>query len=131
CGGGAGGAGGGVAGWGRAGQAGGYGSSPPRGGGGGGGGRGGGGGTSVCLVGMRSAQTPPPPDPSPPRFAWGEGNPATLLAATVIYFIAFLVLAWPWLSGAVTIPWDAKAQFQPELQFLARSLHEGRPPLWP
>src|SRR5499427_8764591 len=53
-----------------------------------------------------------------------------LLAAIAIYLIAFLVLAWPWLSGAVTIPWDAKAQFRPELQFLARSLHEGQSPFW-
>jgi len=89
---------------------------------------------------MRSAQKPPTPDPSPPRYgaprgagaagtpAWGEGNPAA--AVFVIYTIAFLILAWPWLSGAVTIPWDAKAQFQPELQFLARSLHEGQSPFW-
>jgi hypothetical protein len=53
-----------------------------------------------------------------------------LFAAVAIYLISFLLLAWPWLSGAVTIPWDAKAQFQPELQFLARSLHEGQPPFW-
>jgi hypothetical protein len=53
-----------------------------------------------------------------------------LVAATAIYLIAFLILAWPWLSGAVTIPWDAKAQFQPELQFLARSLHDGQAPFW-
>jgi hypothetical protein len=78
----------------------------------------------------------PPPGslrspPSPPRFARGEGNRAVSLAAAyVIYSIAFLILAWPWLSGAVTIPWDAKAQFQPELQFLARSFHEGRSPFW-
>lgn len=53
-----------------------------------------------------------------------------LLAALAIYLLGFLVLSWPWLSGAVTIPWDAKAQFQPELQFLARSLHEGQSPFW-
>jgi hypothetical protein len=72
----------------------------------------------------------PPPDSlrSPPRFAWGEGNP--LAAAFVIYALAFLILAWPWLSGAVTIPWDAKSQFQPELQFLARALHTGQSPFW-
>jgi hypothetical protein len=68
---------------------------------------------------------------SPPRLAWGEGNPATyLLAAIVTYAAAFIIVAWPWLSGAVTIPWDAKAQFQPELQFLARSLHVGQSPFW-
>ena len=53
-----------------------------------------------------------------------------LATAVGIYTLAFLILAWPWLSGAVTIPWDAKAQFQPELQFLARSLHEGQAPFW-
>jgi hypothetical protein len=80
---------------------------------------------------MCRAQEPPTPDPFPPRFASGEGNPAISLAATfVIYTLAFLILAWPWLSGAVTIPWDAKAQFQPELQFLARSLHDGQAPFW-
>jgi hypothetical protein len=65
---------------------------------------------------------------SPPRFAWGEGN--LTAAAFVIYALAFLILAWPWLSGAVTIPWDAKAQFQPELQFLARALHEEQSSFW-
>src|ERR1700737_592399 len=53
-----------------------------------------------------------------------------LVAATAIYLLAFLLLAWPWLSGAVTIPWDAKAQFQPQLQFLADSLAHGESPFW-
>lgn len=39
-------------------------------------------------------------------------------------------MSWPWLSGTVTIPWDAKAQFQPELQFLASSLARGEQPFW-
>jgi hypothetical protein len=47
-----------------------------------------------------------------------------------LYVLGFVVLAWPWLSGAVTIPWDAKSQFQPELQFLARSLARGEAPFW-
>jgi hypothetical protein len=59
------------------------------------------------------------------------GGPSfPLFAAIAVYLIAFLIIAWPWLSGAVTIPWDAKAQFQPELQFLARSLHDGQSPFW-
>src|SRR6202023_2897790 len=66
--------------------------------------------------------------PSPPRFGWGEGN--LTAAAFVIYALAFLILAWPCLCGAVTSPWDAKAQFQPELQFLARSFHQGQSPFW-
>lgn len=43
---------------------------------------------------------------------------------------AALVIAWPWLSGKFTIPWDAKAQFLPELQFLAQSLARGESPFW-
>ena len=33
-------------------------------------------------------------------------------------------------SGAVTIPWDAKAHFHPQLQFLADSWHRGLSPFW-
>ncbi len=40
------------------------------------------------------------------------------------------MLAWPWLSGAVTIPYDAKAHFQAQLQFLANALHSGQSPFW-
>lgn len=43
---------------------------------------------------------------------------------------ASLVIAWPWLSGRVTAPWDAKAQFLPQLQFLAHSLATGDSPFW-
>jgi len=95
----------------------------------------------ACAEGVPAEQIkkgPPPGSPgpspgsppSPPRFARGEGNRAASSAVFVIYIVAFLVLAWPWLSGAVTIPWDAKAQFQPELQFLARALHDGQSPSW-
>src|SRR3954447_1411350 len=56
---------------------------------------------------------------------------AISLTATIgIYAIAFVAVAFPWLSGAVTIPWDAKAQFQPQLQFLAASLARGEAPWW-
>src|SRR5215470_12305100 len=50
--------------------------------------------------------------------------------SALFYVAAFAILSWPWLSGAVTIPWDAKAQFQPELQFLASSLARGDEPFW-
>ncbi|WP_210493883.1 hypothetical protein [Microvirga antarctica] len=40
------------------------------------------------------------------------------------------MLGWPWLSGAVTIPWDAKAHFYPQLQFLAQSIARGEWPFW-
>jgi len=55
---------------------------------------------------------------------------STLAPSVLVYTAAFAVLAWPWLSGAVTIPWDAKAQFQAELQFLAASLARGESPFW-
>src|SRR6266849_3849386 len=54
----------------------------------------------------------------------------TFALSVVFYIAAFAILSWPWLSGAVTIPWDAKAQFQPELQFLASSLARGESPFW-
>jgi hypothetical protein len=54
----------------------------------------------------------------------------TFALSVVFYTAAFAVLSWPWLSGAVTIPWDAKAQFQPEVQFLASSLARGEQPFW-
>src|SRR5271154_2110813 len=56
--------------------------------------------------------------------------PGQLAGLLALYIAAFAALAWPWLSGAVTIPWDAKSQFQPELQFLATSLARGDSPFW-
>lgn len=47
-----------------------------------------------------------------------------------LFLISFIVLNWPWLSGHVTIPWDAKAHFLPQLQFLADSLNSGQSPFW-
>src|SRR5260370_20428948 len=64
-----------------------------------------------------------------PRASPGLRTRAFALSV-VFYVAAFAVLSWPWLSGAVTIPWDAKAQFQPELQFLASSLARGEQPFW-
>ncbi len=62
------------------------------------------------------------PNPSPPRFQ--------LLPTLGILTLAWLALAWPWLSGAVTVPWDSKAHFQPQLSFLAQSLRSGESPFW-
>jgi hypothetical protein len=53
-----------------------------------------------------------------------------LTFATAIFLLAALVIGWPWLSGRVTIPWDAKAHFQPQIQFLAQSLARGESPAW-
>ena len=55
---------------------------------------------------------------------------APYLAAALAFTLAWFVLAWPWLSGRVTIPWDAKAQFLPQIQFLADSLARGESPFW-
>jgi hypothetical protein len=50
--------------------------------------------------------------------------------AIALFAGAWLALTLPWLSGAVTIPWDAKAHFYPQLQFLAQSIHRGEWPFW-
>jgi hypothetical protein len=47
-----------------------------------------------------------------------------------IFAVAFWLPALPWLSGAVTIPWDAKSQFFPPVQFLATSIAHGDWPWW-
>jgi hypothetical protein len=47
-----------------------------------------------------------------------------------LFVLASLYLAWPWLSGQVTIPWDSKAHFQPQLAFLAHALHDGQSASW-
>jgi hypothetical protein len=54
----------------------------------------------------------------------------SLLLVVAIFALAFVAYAWPWLSGAVTIPWDAKSQFFPPVQFLASSLARGEWPWW-
>lgn len=53
-----------------------------------------------------------------------------LARVCAIVFIAWLALSWPWLSGTLTIPWDAKAHFHPQLQFLADAWHKGLSPFW-
>ncbi len=50
--------------------------------------------------------------------------------SVLLFLAASLYLAWPWLSGQVTIPWDSKAHFQPQLSFLAHALHRGASPFW-
>lgn len=51
-------------------------------------------------------------------------------AAFIAVGFGWLIFSWPWLSGDVTIPYDAKAHFQPQLQFLANALHTGQSPFW-
>lgn len=70
---------------------------------------------------MSEPGTAPPPVPST---RW------PLASVFCIVFCAWLALSWPWLSGIVTIPWDAKAHFHPQLQFLATALNRGLSPFW-
>ncbi len=51
-------------------------------------------------------------------------------AAFLAFAVGWAIFALPWLSGDVTVPYDAKAHFQPQLQFLAHALHTGQSPFW-
>lgn len=53
-----------------------------------------------------------------------------LLPQMVAWLMAWTAFAWPWLAGHVTIPWDAKAHFLPQVQFLAASIAKGEWPFW-
>lgn len=53
-----------------------------------------------------------------------------LLKPLLLLVAGWIIMAWPWLSGRVTIPWDAKAQFLPQIQFLAQSIARGESPFW-
>lgn len=46
------------------------------------------------------------------------------------FFLFWLAFSWPWLNGTFTIPWDAKAHFAPQVQFMAASFARGELPLW-
>jgi len=62
--------------------------------------------------------------------ARGAEAPWPLLPAVGLLVLAAIVIGWPWLSGRVTIPWDAKAHFLPQIQFLAQSFAAGESPFW-
>jgi hypothetical protein len=74
--------------------------------------------------------------PAVPKLPFGAGSlvPAAaahpMVLAVAMFLLAALLIDWPWLSGRVTIPWDAKAHFQPQIQFLAQSLARGDWPSW-
>src|SRR6185312_11816799 len=53
-----------------------------------------------------------------------------LVLTIAIFALAFLVPAWPWLSGAVTVPYDAKSTFLPPVEFMARAFATGESPFW-
>ena len=50
--------------------------------------------------------------------------------AALVFVVAWVALSSPWLSGTYTIPYDAKAHFQAQIQFLANALHSGDSPFW-
>ena len=54
------------------------------------------------------------------------GGAADYRLAALALIAGWVAMTWPWLSGTVTIPWDAKAQFLPQIQFLAQSIEIGR-----
>ncbi|MEZ5815819.1 MAG: hypothetical protein R3D44_01900 [Hyphomicrobiaceae bacterium] len=54
----------------------------------------------------------------------------SLMAPVVIYLSAFAAMTSPWLLGRVSIPWDSKAHFLPQIQFLAQSLWARELPWW-
>ena len=63
--------------------------------------------------------------------AGGRADQRRLYRLVFLVFAAStLAIAWPWLAGMVTIPWDAKAHFYAQLVFLAHALHTGESPFW-
>ncbi len=59
-----------------------------------------------------------------------EGDDKFYGAAMAMFLLSAFALAFPFLSGVYTIPWDAKAHFQPQFAFLAHALHSGQSPFW-
>ena len=82
---------------------------------------------------MRASRAPAP---SGEEDAAGSPTRPSLLqrwpyaVAGLGFAAAWLLLCAPWLSGRVTIPYDAKAHFQAQIQFLAQALHSGQSPFW-
>lgn len=81
---------------------------------------------------LRSMQHAPGPDhlPASDNTASNGWSSAQVWGTTSIIVLFWAALNWAWLSGALTIPWDAKAHFQPQFQFLAASLARGEMPFW-
>src|SRR4026209_1892845 len=59
-----------------------------------------------------------------------KSSPWPLWPGGLAFTACFVAMTWPCLTGQVTIPWDAKAHFQPQIQFLADSLARGEWPFW-
>ncbi|MGD9804435.1 MAG: hypothetical protein AB7E81_18225 [Hyphomicrobiaceae bacterium] len=59
-----------------------------------------------------------------------QTTPWPLATPIGLYLLAFAAMTSPWLLGRVSIPWDSKAHFLPQIQFLAQSLWAGEWPWW-
>jgi len=64
------------------------------------------------------------------RTAREDKDFAEYATAIAVYTAATLILAWPWITANVSIPYDGKSQFYPFFAFLARSLALGHSPFW-
>src|ERR1700704_1430748 len=53
-----------------------------------------------------------------------------LAISIVLFALAFLAPSWPWLSGAVTVPYDAKSSVLPPIAFMAHAFATGASPFW-
>src|ERR687895_1685178 len=53
-----------------------------------------------------------------------------IVVSSFVFAVAWLILSSPWLAGEYTIPYDAKAHFHAQIQFLANALHSGQSPFW-
>lgn len=63
-------------------------------------------------------------EPAGPAQGWA------LLPVSLVFALCFCAMTAPWLSGRYTVPWDAKAHFQPQIQFLADCIARGEWPFW-
>src|SRR5947199_10243030 len=53
-----------------------------------------------------------------------------LVITLALFALAFLVPSWPWLTGAVTVPYDAKSSVLPPIAFMAQAFAAGASPFW-
>lgn len=57
-------------------------------------------------------------------------NSRAYTVGAFVFAASWLLLCSPWLAGELTIPYDAKAHFHAQIQFLANALHTGQSPFW-
>lgn len=57
-------------------------------------------------------------------------RPRPIGRSLLLFGLGWFAFTWPWLFGYVTIPWDAKAHFYPQIVALARAVQGGESPFW-